>query len=91
MDEPQRQHWHLRKEFHASTLVFLALQTAGLIWWASKLDERVNQTVKQVATLEQKDNANIQLLERVGRIEENLGHVRERVKVIDYKIDKIRE
>lgn len=88
--EAPKHHWHLRKEVHVSTLIFLICQTIGLVWWASKLDERVHRMQQQVTALETKSESTYQLAERIGRIEENIVHVRERVKVIDNKIDRIR-
>ena len=41
-DAPYQEHWHLSKSIPVSIIFFLALQTVGIIIWATRIDSRVD-------------------------------------------------
>jgi hypothetical protein len=55
-------HWHLDKRVPIALILAIILQTAGLVWWASSLSERVN-------SLERTRDANAPQGDRLTRVE----------------------
>lgn len=39
----QDRRWHLDRRVPLATILMIVLQTAGVIWWGSSINERVNQ------------------------------------------------
>ena len=47
-----REPWHLDKKVPIALIVTLAIQTAGMIWWAASLSFRVDEQSRRVVALE---------------------------------------
>ena len=62
--------WHLDRRVPIALIVTILLQTAGLVWWAASLTERVN-------TLERRADASAPQAERITRLEVNIETVKE--------------
>jgi hypothetical protein len=61
-------HWTLDRRVPLALILALVLQTAGLVWWASSLSERVN-------TLERRAEATAPQGDRLTRVEVKLEGV----------------
>ena len=64
----QEQQWHLDKRVPLALILTIAIQTAGLVWWASSLSERVN-------SLERTREATAPQADRLTRVEVKLEGV----------------
>ena len=62
--------WHLDKRVPIALIFTIIVQTAGLVWWASSLTERVN-------TLERRADASAPQAERITRLEVNIEVVKD--------------
>jgi Tfp pilus assembly protein PilO len=53
LDEMDRREsrWHVGKEIPIAVLLMLAVQTAGGIWWAASLSQKLDSVISQVAEL----------------------------------------
>lgn len=47
----QKESWHVGKEIPIAMIFTIALQTAGLIWWAATITSKVDSLSYQVASL----------------------------------------
>lgn len=70
MTRDDDRHWHLDKRVPIALIFTIIVQTAGLVWWASSLTERVN-------TLERRADASAPQAERITRLEVNIEVVKE--------------
>lgn len=48
MSEFSREHWHLDKRVPLALIVTIFLQTAGAIWWAASMSERMDQIERRM-------------------------------------------
>jgi hypothetical protein len=62
--------WQLDRRVPIALIVTIIVQTAGLVWWASSLTERVN-------TLERRADASAPQAERITRLEVNIEVVKD--------------
>jgi hypothetical protein len=62
--------WHLDKRVPIALIFTIIVQTAGLVWWASSLTERVN-------TLERRADASAPQADRITRLEVNIEVVKD--------------
>jgi hypothetical protein len=60
--------WHLDKRVPLALILTIVIQTAGLVWWASSLSERVN-------SLERRADASAPQGDRLTRVEVKLEGV----------------
>jgi hypothetical protein len=65
---PHDRHWHLDKRVPLALIMTIVIQTAGLVWWASSLSERVN-------SLERTREATAPQADRLTRVEVKLEGV----------------
>ena len=69
MTEPTEGQWHLSKRISVETVVLMLLQTIAIVWFASKMDSRIeNLEANQVTALT--------FVDRLAKVEaqvENLG------------------
>lgn len=72
MIRPDDQNWHLDKRVPIALIFTIVIQTAGLVWWASSLTERVN-------TLERRADATSPQGDRIMRLEVNMEVVKDGV------------
>jgi Tfp pilus assembly protein PilO len=68
--------WHLDRRVPLALILTLALQTGGMVWWASALssqvqshDTRISRTEAQISQLASDDRKTAELL---GRLDERL-------------------
>ena len=68
--ESEERRWHLDRRVPIAIIITLSIQTAAVVGWASKLDERVN-------VLEKSASAGAQQIERIVRLETKMDGVAE--------------
>lgn len=78
-DDDQR--WHLDKRVPLALIVTIIIQTAGLVWWASSLSERVN-------SLERTRDATAPQADRLTRVEVKVESIQQGVERIERLIRK---
>lgn len=78
MDETK---WHLDKRVPLALILTIVIQTAGLVWWASSLSERVN-------SLEKSRDATAPQGDRLTRVEVKLENVQSGIDEIKRLIRK---
>lgn len=49
--------WHLDKRLPIALIITIAVQTAGLVWWAASLSSRVDEQARRVTALESSRDA----------------------------------
>lgn len=87
--------WHLDQKVPITIAVSIALQTATIIWWASGVEHRLQNA--EIAQSEQKAIINtIQTerqagLQRLSKVEQAVGDIREFMARIDMKLDRLGE
>lgn len=47
----RKDRWHVGREIPIAVLMMLAIQTAGGIWWAASLSQKLDSVINQVAEL----------------------------------------
>ncbi|MBX9596137.1 MAG: hypothetical protein K2X46_17360 [Roseomonas sp.] len=52
-----REPWHLDKRVPIALILAVAVQTAGMVWWAGQLSARVDQHAAMIADLRLADTA----------------------------------
>jgi hypothetical protein len=75
MSEHEETHWTVDKRVPLALIVTIIIQTAGLVWWASNLSERVN-------TLERRAEASAPQGDRLTRVEVKIESVQEGISEI---------
>lgn len=70
--EEELKHWHLDKRVPIALIVAIAIQTGGMIWWASGITERVN-------TLERRADQAAPQGDRLTRVEVKIEAIQEGV------------
>jgi hypothetical protein len=81
MDETK---WYLDKRVPLALILTIVIQTAGLVWWASNLTERVN-------SLERTREATAPQADRLTRVEVRLESVQSGIDEIKRLIRRERE
>ena len=79
--EDDNKRWHLDKRVPLALIVTIVVQTAGLVWWASSLSERVN-------SLERTREATAPQGDRLTRVEVKLEVVQQGIERIERLIRK---
>lgn len=74
--------WHLDKKVPVALIITIMMQTAGGIWFISKLDSRV--AALEQATAYKADNR-----ERIVRLETEIPQIKEMLGRIDRKLDRL--
>lgn len=74
-DAEDCKHWSVDKRVPLALIVTIALQTGGLVWWASSLSERVN-------ILEKRAEATAPQADRLTRVEVKIESVQEGISEI---------
>lgn len=82
--DADREPWHLDKKVPIALIVTIALQTIGIVWYASKLDSRVAVVEQHVA--DTKEDAS-----RLVRLESFRDNLRSRLDRLESKIDRLLE
>ena len=55
MNERPTNAWHLDKRVPIALIVSLAVQTAGLVWWAATLEGRINDATRRIELSERRN------------------------------------
>lgn len=79
---PDLESWHLDKRVPVGIILAIVLQTAGLVWWASKMDSRI-------ASLEDADRRADQIHAMTEAKLEGLRTDRERLVKIETQIEQM--
>lgn len=75
-NQSPRESWHLDKKVPIAMIIAIAMQAAGFLWYAAKLDSRVLQVEINQRSLETwKDGTQ----DKLSKIFETLGRVDERI------------
>lgn len=83
-DEQHVKEWHLDRKVTLSLILALLLNAGSTVWWASKLDSRIT-------SLEDK-NAKYEIIpERLTRVETQVGGMREDLRDLGRKLDRVIE
>lgn len=82
--QPPAQHWVLDKRVPIAVVVTIILQTAGMVWWAANLSNRVSN-LEQTSTNE-RDRG-----DRLIRLETQQEAVKETLGTINRKLDRVIE
>ena len=69
-DDPASASWHLDRRVPIALIVSIAIQTAGIVWWASSISERVG-------FLERRELATAPHFERIIRLETRMESIAE--------------
>jgi hypothetical protein len=76
MSEPEEdKHWTVDRRVPLALIVTIAVQTAGIVWWASSVSERVN-------TLEKRAEQSAPQADRLTRVEVKIESVQEGIQEI---------
>ena len=84
MTQPSESQWHLSKRISVETVVIMLVQTVALVWFASKMDSRIEN-------LENSQVSAIIMVERITKLEakvENLGQLVQIQSSIMTRIDR---
>jgi hypothetical protein len=82
MTQPSDNQWHLSKRISVETVVIMLVQTVALVWFASKIDSRVEN-------LENAQVSAILMVERITRIETTVQNLGDLVRVQSAVINRI--
>lgn len=82
--QPPSTHWVLDKRIPLAVVVTIILQTAGMVWWAANLSNRVSN-LEQTSTNE-RDRG-----DRLIRLETQQEAVKETLGTINRKLDRVIE
>jgi hypothetical protein len=69
-EEEDCKHWTVDRRVPLALIVAMAMQTGGLVWWASSLSERVN-------TLERRADQTAPQADRLTRVEVKIESIQE--------------
>lgn len=75
-DNKPSEPWHLDKRVPIALIIAIAMQTMGIVWWASSLDHRVRTIEREVMALMQADSVQ---RDELRRTTEYLARLDERV------------
>lgn len=73
-------HWHLKKEVPLALVFVIAVQTAGIVWWAASTNERV-------ASIEARLEEQHSLTERTARMEAQLEGIHQAIIRMERRLD----
>lgn len=79
-------HWTLDKRVPLAFIFAIAVQTAGVIWWASSLSNVVAAQGQKIAVLETQRAG-----ERLAVVEATIGDVKSQLNRIEQKLDRYAE
>ena len=92
---PQRESWHLDKKVPIAMMIAILVQTGGMIWWASGIDEKIKAhttaLVDQVQRIMKLEDARLASAERLSKIETLATSIADSVSRIERKVDADRE
>ena len=90
-----KEHWTVDRKIPLALVLTIVLQTAGALWWASKLESRVQAVEVKTATdsvrLDAVEKAGIDTGKSIAHIEERLIANAEASKRIEAAIDRLND
>jgi hypothetical protein len=75
MNEDQ-DHWHLDRRVPIALIVTIAVQTAGIVWWASDVNARVAQLERQAVAAAPQPERIIRLETQIEAIREGIAEIK---------------
>jgi len=75
MDEDQKQ-WHLDRKVPIALIITIAVQTGGIIWWASDVNARVAQLERQAVAAGPQSERIIRLETQIEAIREGIAEIK---------------
>jgi hypothetical protein len=82
MTTPSESQWHLSKRISVETVVIMLVQTVALVWFASKMDSRIeNLEANQVTALT--------FVDRLAKVEAQVENLGDLVKIQSTVINRI--
>lgn len=82
MTQPSENQWYLSKRISVETVVIMLVQTVALVWFASKMDSRIEN-------LENSQISAVLMVERIAKLETQVTNLGELVKVQSSVINRI--
>jgi hypothetical protein len=82
MTQPSEGQWHLSKRISIETVVIMLVQTVALVWFASKMDSRVEN-------LENSQVSAILMVERITKLESKVEGLGDLVKLQSQIMNRI--
>lgn len=76
--------WHLDKRVPIALIVSLAIQTAGMVWWAASITGRVDNLAQTSEEMRASKTS-----ERLPVLEEQIRNLKKDVEKLDRKIDEL--
>ena len=89
MNEEPRTGWHMKREVPIALITALIIQTAGMVWWASSLTNRMGQVERRITNTESRLDNNIAMGERVARVEAIVERVSNQLDTVERKVDRL--
>lgn len=74
-DMTQDRRWHLDRRVPMATIFAILLQTAGVIWWGSSLNERVNQLEAKAVVSQPLADRTTRMEVKIENIEKVVGRI----------------
>jgi hypothetical protein len=74
MTQPSEGQWHLSKRISIETVVIMLIQTVALVWFASKMDSRIENLENDQVTA-------LTMVERITKLEGKVESLGELVKI----------
>jgi len=68
-------HWHLNKSVPVAIIFAILMQTAGALWWASKVEFSNTANAEKILELEERAKGDRDLYDRLIRVEILLENV----------------
>lgn len=84
--------WHLDKRVPITLIVMLLVQTAGIVWFASAMNSKIEQNATRVTRLEILDTSKREIIQNnstsIAVINENLKYIGASLNRIEQAIEK---
>lgn len=72
--------WHVGKEIPIAMILTIAIQTAGIIWWAAGINSRVDMLERQVSSAGWQAEKIIRIDEKLANVQMSVAEVKELIK-----------
>ncbi|MEP3278324.1 MAG: hypothetical protein ABJN26_00070 [Stappiaceae bacterium] len=74
--------WHVDRRVPLALIATMVIQTGAIVWWAGNINNRVEQ-------LEADAPDSMRIVERVARLETHIETMKEYLRRIDGKLDRV--
>jgi len=82
MSDTTAGHWHLDRRVPIAMIVAIFMQTAGIVWWASNMDARLEQVEKEQTRRQTQESRLVALEVRLQAISENIVAMRRSLEML---------